>query len=85
MRNKIYNYKKRELEFTKSDETIIMFTYTPDISIILWTYLWTIKWAKPVKKSSWSYGLPQTSIYSTLSATSALSTPDAAPKPFSDF
>ena len=39
----------RELEFTKLEEMIIMFTYTPDISIILWTYPWTIKWAKPIK------------------------------------
>lgn len=39
----------RELEFTKLDEMIIMFTYTPDISIILWTYPWKIKWAKPIK------------------------------------
>lgn len=70
----------RGLELTKSNEMIIMFPSVPDISIILWIYLWAVNKPVPSRRSvfMWS-ALNQLFFY-----LSALPTPHTAPKHFSD-
>ena len=62
---------------------IIMFPSAPDISIILWIYLWTIKPAKPLKELSDHANCPTLAL-PLPSVLPLPSIPQAAPEHFFD-